>query len=96
MEQVDAQAQGEMELVRGEVLARKSDVQLRVVMVFQAPNAAEPSDPPAEPGQPAPANKTFWLMLSRKSAVPPSSAPESRNRQSTTALREPEGQRVMA
>jgi hypothetical protein len=63
MEQVDAQAQGEMELVRGEVLARKSDVQLRVVMVFQAPNAAEPSDPPAEPGQPTPANKTLSAQM---------------------------------
>ena len=63
MEQVDAQAQGEMELVRGEVLARKSDVQLRVVMVFQAPNAAEPSDPPADPGQPTPANKTLSAQM---------------------------------
>jgi hypothetical protein len=65
MEQVDAQAQGEMELVRGEVLARKSDVQLRVVMVFQAPNTPEAADPAAaEPGQPPPgAAKTLSAQM---------------------------------
>jgi hypothetical protein len=54
MEQVDAQGQGELELVRGEVLARKSDVQLRVVMMFRAPGSPDQTDPssPPEPGQP--------------------------------------------
>jgi|CZKU01.1.fsa_nt_gi hypothetical protein len=51
LQQVDAQAQGEIELVRGEVLARKSQVQQRVVMVFSAPPG---SQPPAQPGQPPP------------------------------------------
>ncbi len=58
MEQVDAQAQGELELVRGEVLARKSDVQLRVVMMFEAPGGppdqADPTAPdPGQTGQPS-------------------------------------------
>jgi hypothetical protein len=52
MEQVDAQGQGELELVRGEVLARKSDVQLRVVMMFQAPGGPDQADPSSpDPGQ---------------------------------------------
>lgn len=55
MEQVDAEGQGEIELVRGEVLARKSNVKLRVLMMFQAPGAppdqADPSSP--DPGQPS-------------------------------------------
>jgi len=53
MEQVDAQAQGELELVRGEVVARKSDVQLRVAMMFEAPGGpADQADPTApDPGQ---------------------------------------------
>ena len=63
LEQVDAQAQGEMELVRGEVLARKSDVQLRVVMVFEAPSAADPSDPPPMPGQPQPTTKRLTAQM---------------------------------
>jgi hypothetical protein len=66
MEQVDAQGQGEMELVRGEVLARKSDVQLRVVMIFQAPGSVDPSDPsspPGAPGQPPPPGKTLSAQM---------------------------------
>jgi hypothetical protein len=48
LEQFDAQAAGELELVRGEALARKSDVQERVVMLFQAPGATQaPSGSPA-------------------------------------------------
>ena len=39
-----------MEMVRGEVLARKSDVQQRLVMVFQAPGTKAP--PPADPAEP--------------------------------------------
>ncbi len=50
LKQIDATAQGEMELVRGEVLARKSDVQQRIIMVFDAPAEAQP---PSIPGQPA-------------------------------------------
>ncbi len=63
LEQVDAQGQGELELVRGESLARKSDVQLRVVMVFQAPSAANPSEPPSMPGEPQPAMKRFTAPM---------------------------------
>jgi hypothetical protein len=53
--QVNAEAQGEMEFVRGEVLARKSDVQQRLMMVFQAPGAATApgADPPPEQPDPA-------------------------------------------
>ena len=52
LEQFDAQAAGELELVRGEALARKSDMQERVVMLFQGPGAAQvPSS-----GGPAPGN----------------------------------------
>ncbi len=63
MEQVDAQAQGELVLVKGEVLARKSDVQMRVVMIFQAPGGADPSDPSPEPGQPPAGNKTLSAQI---------------------------------
>ncbi len=47
--QLDAEAQGELELVRGEAVARRSDVQERVVIVLEAPPK---QDAPAEPGQP--------------------------------------------
>jgi hypothetical protein len=48
-EQFDAQSQGEMELVRGETLARKSDVQQRIVLVFAGQGGPQP---PQQPGQP--------------------------------------------
>jgi hypothetical protein len=66
LEQVDAQAQGELELVRGEVLARKSDVQQRIVLVFQAPGAAdapEVPDPNAPPGEPPAGKKTLTAQM---------------------------------
>jgi hypothetical protein len=51
LEQFDAQAGGELELVRGESLARKSDLQERVVMLFQAPGATQiPSAGPPSQG----------------------------------------------
>jgi hypothetical protein len=43
LEQFDAQAQGEIEVVRGEPIARKLDVDQRMVLVFRAPSS--------EPGQ---------------------------------------------
>jgi hypothetical protein len=51
LEQFDAQSGGELDLVRGESLARKSIAQQRVVMVFQGPGGGQ--QPPASPGQPA-------------------------------------------
>jgi hypothetical protein len=61
LQQVDAQGQGEMELVRGEVLARKSQLQQRVVMVFTAPPGTQA--PPTQPGQPpGPATLTGQTM----------------------------------
>ncbi len=48
-EQFDAQSQGDLELVRGESLARKSVVQQRVVMVFAGQGGIQP---PQQPGQP--------------------------------------------
>jgi hypothetical protein len=41
--QFDAQAQGELELVRGEFLARKSELQERVILVFAGPGGPQPS-----------------------------------------------------
>jgi hypothetical protein len=41
LEQFDAQSGGELDLVRGESLARKSVVQQRVIMVFQAPGGPQ-------------------------------------------------------
>jgi hypothetical protein len=41
LEQFEAQAGGELELVRGESLARKSDVQERIIMLFQGPGAPQ-------------------------------------------------------
>jgi hypothetical protein len=48
-EQFDAQAQGDLELVRGESLPRKSQIQQRVVMIFAGPGGAQP---PQQAGQP--------------------------------------------
>jgi hypothetical protein len=50
LEQFDSQSQGELELVRGESMARKADVQRRTVLIFRAPGEAPPA-----PGQPPPA-----------------------------------------
>lgn len=49
LEQFDTQLAGELELVRGEWLARKSQIQERVVMVFQAPGSAQAPSPPGQP-----------------------------------------------
>ena len=68
-EQFDAQAQGEMELVRGESLARKSDVQLRVVMVFQAPGRPMQRSAAADPGQPPAARCSPRQMQSQATFV---------------------------
>jgi len=50
LEQFVAEAQGEMELVRGEALARMSDVQQRVVMLFGTSGGAPGSPQPGQPG----------------------------------------------
>jgi hypothetical protein len=47
-EQFDAESEGEIELVKGETVARKSDVQQRVVMIFVGPGGVQP---PTQPGQ---------------------------------------------
>ncbi|HEY1694037.1 MAG TPA: hypothetical protein VGG39_17840 [Polyangiaceae bacterium] len=49
-EQFEAAAEGDLELVRGETLARKSDVQQRIVMVFAGPGGIQPPQQPG--GQP--------------------------------------------
>jgi|GEM_PF-644734 hypothetical protein len=49
LEQFDGQAQGEMQVVRGEVLARSLNLDQRVVMIFRAPST-EPAQP--LPGRP--------------------------------------------
>jgi hypothetical protein len=43
LEQFEAQAQGELELVRGEPLPRKAALEERVAMFFQPPNAPPPA-----------------------------------------------------
>jgi hypothetical protein len=48
-EQFDTQSKGELELVRGESLARKSDVQQQVVMVFAGPGGPQPAQQPGGP-----------------------------------------------
>jgi hypothetical protein len=50
LEQFDATFQGEIEVVRGETLARKSDIQQRVVMVFSPPGGVEKPQPGQPPG----------------------------------------------
>ncbi len=52
LEQFEGSAQGEMELVRGESLARKSTVQQRLVMVFLAPGGTPTGSPAGQPGDP--------------------------------------------
>ncbi len=51
MKQFQAEAQGEMEVVRGEILARTSELQERVVLVFSSPTPA-PGAPPSDPERP--------------------------------------------
>ena len=64
MEQVDAQAQGELELVRGEVLARKSDVQHARVHDVRGAGRASDRRPAARPGQTSrPATKTLSAQM---------------------------------
>jgi hypothetical protein len=65
LEQFESQSGGELELVRGESLARKSNVQQRLVMVFQAPGGAAA---PSAPGQP-PGNMLTAQMQSRATLV---------------------------
>jgi hypothetical protein len=48
LEQFEAASQGELELVRGESVARKSDVQQRIVLVFAGEGGIKP---PQQPGQ---------------------------------------------
>jgi hypothetical protein len=64
-EQFEAQSQGELELVRGESVARKSDVQQRVVMVFAGPGGIQP---PQQPGQ-APGNMMTAQISSQATFV---------------------------
>lgn len=49
LEQFEAEAQGELDLVRGEILARKADVKQQIVLVFSGPGGATA---PQQPGQP--------------------------------------------
>jgi hypothetical protein len=68
LEQFDAQSGGELELVRGELLARKSTVQQRVVMVFQGPGAGQaPSS--ASPGNQPPGNVLTAQLQSQATMV---------------------------
>jgi hypothetical protein len=48
LEQFDAEAQGDLDLVRGEILSRKADVKQQIVLVFSGPGGATP---PQQPGQ---------------------------------------------
>ena len=63
LEQFEAESGGELELVRGETLARKSEVQQRIVMLFQAPGQA----PPAAAAGPLPGNMLTAQLQSRAS-----------------------------
>lgn len=65
LEQFDAQADGELELVRGESLARKSDMQSRMVMLFQAPGATQTPSP----GTPSPGNILSAQLQSQATLV---------------------------
>lgn len=48
LDQFEAEGQGEMEVVRGEILARKSDIQQRVVLVFAPPGGVDKSQSPQQ------------------------------------------------
>jgi hypothetical protein len=53
LQQFESEAQGEMQVVRGELLARKFEMQKRVVFVFSSPTPAEgqpAADPAGRPG----------------------------------------------
>ena len=65
LEQFDAEAQGELELVRGEFMARKSDVQQRVVLVFAGPGGPQPAQQPGG----APGNMLTAQIQSRSRLI---------------------------
>jgi hypothetical protein len=65
LEQFDGQSGGELELVRGEALARKSSSQQRIVMVFQAEG---PGQTQSSPGQ-QPANVLTAQLQSQATLV---------------------------
>jgi hypothetical protein len=58
LEQFDGQAQGEMQVVRGEALARTLDMDQRVVMIFRAPTTE-----PAQPSQGGPEGNMLTAQL---------------------------------
>jgi hypothetical protein len=64
-EQFEAQGEGDIELVQGESLARKSEIQQRVVMVFAGPGGAQA---PQQPGQP-PGNMMTAQLTSQTTFV---------------------------
>lgn len=49
LDQFDAEAQGALDLMRGEILARKADIKQQIVLVFAGPGGATP---PQQQGQP--------------------------------------------
>jgi hypothetical protein len=49
LEQFDGQAQGEVQLVRGEALPRRFDIQQRVAMIFQGHDTEKSAAPSARP-----------------------------------------------
>jgi hypothetical protein len=50
LEQFEAQIGGEIELVRGEALARKSQLQERAILVLAPAGGAQPPQAPGQPG----------------------------------------------
>jgi hypothetical protein len=68
LQQFDAQSQGELDLVRGEVMARKSDIQQRVVMVFQAAGGAGATGAPGG-AQPAPPGSMLSAQLQSEATM---------------------------
>jgi hypothetical protein len=66
--QFDAEAQGEMELVRGEVVARKSALQERIVIQVEAPGAPKPQALP-DPDQPPPGGVLTSMIQGRATFV---------------------------
>ncbi|MGH7293641.1 MAG: hypothetical protein ACRELB_01850 [Polyangiaceae bacterium] len=64
-EQFDAESAGDLEIVKGEILARKSDVQQRVVMIFAGQGGMQA---PAQPGQP-PGNMMTAQLTSQATFV---------------------------
>jgi hypothetical protein len=67
LDQYESAAQGELDLVRGDLVAHGAEVSQHVTFVFQA-EGGKPQQPPAQPGQPPPGAMQAQIEVETKLA----------------------------